>query len=170
MITLGKKTSTVLSVVALVAIAGQALAFRYEFKAPYTCQIPSVGPLEGSTTGYTTFTPGAVKAGSPVAIALAVKAPIDSPVDINSWTATIDLDVSGPESGVVKSEAKGGYFPGGDLIGMQLGATWTPSKPGTYELHPGKATVTADVQTYGQVTVTCTPDDPGTPLKTVTVG
>ncbi|GAA1265578.1 hypothetical protein GCM10009677_17060 [Sphaerisporangium rubeum] len=170
MITLGKKTTTVLQVVALVAIAGQALAFRYEFKAPYTCQIPNVGPLEGSTTGYTTLTPGTVKVGTPTSIALAVKAPIDSPEDINSWHAAIDIDVTGPENVTVTTEAKGGHFSGGDLISMQLNGTWTPTKPGTYELRPGKATVTGDVQVYGQVTINCTPDDPGTPFKVVTVG
>ncbi|WP_113699113.1 hypothetical protein [Nonomuraea lactucae] len=164
-----KLATTALSGVALVAIVGQALAFGYEFKAPYRCDVPQAGQLEGTVTGFLTITPAAISAGTPVRIILALKAPIDTPVEIGNWKGSIDMDLTGPEPTTLRLTAAGTRYRAGEIIGVQLEGTWTPGKAGTYELYAGKATVEADAAGVGRVSVTCTPDSPRPVAETLTV-
>ena len=171
---LGKRmaaTTAILALGGLGVVAAQAPASASTFSAGYSCTLPLTGAQAVTISGSLTGTPNPTTAGSATAFALHIGSlSLSSPLAINSWTATADVNVSGAESAAFQVTGSGGAVPANSPITGDLAGSWTPSAAGTDSLSGGNVSLTANVAILGNVTVPCTPT--GTPpvAETLTVG
>lgn len=163
--------ATVLALGALGVAASQAPAAASDFSAAYTCTLPLSGAQTVTITGSLTASPAPATAGSPVHFALHISnLDLASPVKINSWSATANIDVSGAETASFAMTGSGGSVPAGQPITGDLAGDWTPAAAGTDQFQGGDVTVKANVSLLGNVTVPCTPNSPRPVAETLTVG
>jgi hypothetical protein len=90
-------------------------------------------------------------------------------VTINSWSISVDLDVSGAETAQFPVTGTGGRVPANQPITGDLAGSWTPTAAGTDEVRGGNVTVHANVFLLGDITIDCTPDEPRPVGETLTV-
>jgi hypothetical protein len=169
---LSRRTGTGAAAVAL-GVAGLAAApapaYAAEVSAPYTCTTP-LGSQAVSIQASLTATPDPATAGGEIAFELNVsQLGLTAPLTVNSWTATAALDVSGAETAQFPVTGTGGPIPANQPIGGVLHGTWAPSVAGTDEVRGGDVAVTANVVLIGDVSLTCTPDEPRPVGATLTV-
>lgn len=151
-----------------VLVAPPAAQAATTVTANYTCSLPT-GDQTGDFTAEVTLDPAAPAAGQAVNVSVDLtQVPFTSPLNVNSYDATLTINVSGAETGsfdVTKSSDTG--FGAGEPITVSgMTGSWTPSVAGTDTGTPGTAVVDANVTLLGNVTVTCTPngDVPGVPI------
>jgi hypothetical protein len=121
-------------------------------------------------TSSLTASPNPAAAGTPVSFALHLsQISLQAPVAINSWTMTVNLEVSGAETAQFPVTGSGGRVPANQPITGDLSGTWTATTPGTDELRGADVTVNANVFLLGNVIVNCTPNDPRPVGETLTV-
>jgi hypothetical protein len=162
--------STALAVGGLGAIVLQSPALAADFSAAYTCTAPVLGTQSVTIDGSLTASPNPATAGTPVGFALHLtQISLQAPVAINSWTMTVNLQVSGAETAQFPVTGTGGRVPANQPITGDLAGTWTPTTAGTDEVQGAEVTVIANVILLGNVTVNCTPDDPRPVGETLTV-
>ncbi|HEY3682798.1 MAG TPA: hypothetical protein VGL93_07140 [Streptosporangiaceae bacterium] len=165
-------TAAILALGALGAVGVPAAAnAATSVTATYTCHLPT-GDQSGDFTADVTLDPAAPTSGGAVNVTVDLTSiPFTAPVQINSYDATLAINVSGAETSsfnVTKSSST--PIPANSPITVTgMAGTWTPSAAGSDTLAPGTATVNANVAILGNVTVTCEPSGsvPGVP---VTVG
>jgi hypothetical protein len=75
----------------------------------------------------------------------------------------------GAETAQFPVTGTGGPIPANQPIGGVLHGTWAPSVAGTDEVRGGDVAVTANVVLIGDVSLTCTPDEPRPVGATLTV-
>lgn len=162
--------STVLALGGLGAIALQAPAHASDFSASYTCQIPLSGAQTVTITGSLTASPNPATSGTSTHFALHISnLSLASPVAINSWTATADIDASGAQTASFQVSGSGGSVPANTPITGDLAGDWTPTAAGTDQFQGGDVTVKAEVSLLGTLTVPCTPNAPRPVAETLTV-
>jgi hypothetical protein len=171
--TIGRRVvagSTALALGGLGVIAAQSPAQAADFSAAYTCTAPVLGTQNVTISGSLTATPNPAAAGTPVGFALTLtEISLQSPVAINRWTMTAALDVSGAQTASFQVAGSGGRVPANTPITGELTGTWTPTVAGTDEVRGAAVTVVANVVLLGNVTVSCTPNDPRPVGETLTV-
>lgn len=171
--TIGRRVvigSTALALGSLGTIVAQSPALAADFSAAYTCTAPVLGTQTVTIGGTLTATPNPATVGTPVGFALHLtQVSLQAPVAINSWTMTASLDVSGAETASFQVAGSGGSVPANTPITGDLAGSWIPTAAGTDEVRGGTVTVNANVFLLGNVTVTCTPNDPRPVGETLTV-
>jgi hypothetical protein len=162
--------STVLTLGGLGALALQAPAHASDFSAAYTCDIPLSGSQAVTISGSLTASPNPSTTGTSTHFALHISnLSLSSPVKINSWSATGDIDVTGAETASFQVSGGGGSVPANQPITGDLAGDWTPTTAGTDQFQGGDVTVQANLSLLGNVTIPCTPDDPRPVAETLTV-
>jgi hypothetical protein len=162
--------STALALGGLGAIVLQSPALAADFSAAYTCTAPVLGTQSVTIDGSLTASPNPAAAGTPVSFALHLsQISLQAPVAINSWTMTVNLEVSGAETAQFPVTGSGGRVPANQPITGDLSGTWTATTPGTDEVRGADVTVNANVFLLGNVIVNCTPNDPRPVGETLTV-
>jgi hypothetical protein len=106
---------------------------------------------------------------TPTGFQLDFQSDLAAPLDINSWTATADIDVSGAETAGFQLTGSGGAVPAGQSISGSMAGSWTPTAAGTDEFRGGVVTINANVVLLGNVTVPRTPNEPRPVGETLTV-
>ena len=171
--TIGRRVvvgSTALALGGLGVLIAPSPALAADFSAAYTCTAPVLGTQSVTIGGSLTATPNPATAGTPVGFALHLtQISLRAPVAINSWTMTASLDVSGAEAATFQVTGSGGRVPANTPITGDLAGSWTPTAAGTDEVRGAAVTVNANVFLLGNVTVTCTPNDPRPVGETLTV-
>lgn len=161
--------AAILALGALGAVAVPAAAQAADsVTATYTCHLPT-GDQTGDFTAEVTLDPAAPVAGQPVNVSVDLtQVPFTSPVQVNSYDATLTINVTGAETtsfDVTKSSDT--PIPANDPITVEdMAGTWTPTVAGDDVGTPGNAVVNANVVLLGDVTITCEPagDVPGVPI------
>lgn len=162
--------STVVALGGLGALALQAPAHAADFSAAYTCDIPLSGSQAVTINGSLTASPNPSTAGTSTHFALHISSlSLSSPVAINSWSATADIDASGAETASFQVSGSGGSVPANQPITGDLAGDWTPTAAGTDQFQGGDVTVKANLSVLGNVTIPCTPNDPRPVAETLTV-
>jgi hypothetical protein len=161
--------STAAMLGALGAIAMQMPAHASDFSAGYTCTLPLQGAQNVTISGSVTATPSPSSVNTPTGFELVFSTDLTAPLDINNWTATADIDVSGAEIDVFQLTGSGGAVPAGQSISGSMAGSWTPTTAGTDEFRGGNVTINANVALLGNVTVPCTPNEPRPVGETLTV-
>ena len=161
--------SAVATLGVLGAIATQAPAHASDFSAAYTCTFPLQGDQAVTITGSLTASPNPSTVNTPTHFQLNFSTDLTSPVDINSWSATADIDATGAETATFQMTGSGGAVPANQPISGELAGDWTPTAAGTDQFQGGNITINANVALLGDVTVPCTPSDPRPVAETLTV-
>jgi hypothetical protein len=152
------------------AIVLQSPALAATFSASYSCTAPVLGTQNATIDGTLTATPNPAAVGSPVSLKLHLaQISLRAPVAINSWTMTVNLDVTGAETATVAATGSGGRVPANQPITGDLSAGWTPSAAGTDQFRGASVVVKANVFLLGNLTINCTPVEPRPVGETVTV-
>jgi hypothetical protein len=154
---------------ALGAIALQVPAHASDFSADYTCTLPLQGAQTVTITGSLTASPNPSTVNTSTGFTLHFTSSLSSPVDINSWNATADVDGSGAETATFQLTGGGGAVPANQPISGDLTGAWTPTAAGTDQFQGGNVTINANVALLGDITVPCTPNDPRPVAETLTV-
>jgi hypothetical protein len=137
--------------------------------APYTCT-SILGTESVTISAELVASPDPATAGAPVAFSLDVSdLGLTAPLKINSWSGTVDADVSGAETAQFQLSGSGGPIPANQPITGTLSGSWTPTVAGTDEVTGGDVAITADVLLLGAVALDCTPDEPRPVAATLTV-
>lgn len=169
---LGKRATAAATVLALGGfgvVATQATANASTFSASYTCSIPLSGNQAVTINGSLTASPNPAPVNSSVSFKLALSSvSISSPVAINSWSATADIDASGAQSASFNVSGTGGAVAAGAPITGTLSGNWTPTKAGTDTFQGGNVNLTANVGFF-PISVPCTPNAPRPVAETLTV-
>ena len=162
--------SAALALGSLGAIVAQSPAQAAGFSAAYTCTAPVLGTQSATIDGSLTASPNPATVGAPVGFQLHIaQISLRAPVTINSWSMTVNLAVSGAETAQFPVTGSGGSVPANQPITGDLAGTWTPTTAGTDEVRGGDVTVNANVFLLGNITITCTPNEPRPVGETVTV-
>jgi hypothetical protein len=161
--------STAATLGAFGAIATQLPAHASDFSADYTCTLPLQGAQNVTITGSLTASPNPSTVNTLTGFQLVFSTNLTAPVNINSWTATADIDASGAETATFQLTGGGGAVPAGQSISGSLAGTWTPTAAGTDQFQGGNVTINANVALLGDITVPCTPNDPRPVGETLTV-
>lgn len=157
------------SAVPLGLLAAPLPASAAAVSAPYTCESP-LGSQSVTISGSLTADPNPAAAGAPVAFTLEVTdLGLTAPLTITSWSGTVDLDVSGAETAQFAASGTGGPIPANEPITAEFAGSWTPTAAGTDEVTAGDVAISAEVQLFGTVELTCTPDEPRPVAETLTV-
>ena len=157
------------SVVPFGLLAAPVPASAAAVSAPYTCTSP-LGTQSVTITGSLTADPNPAAAGTEVAFALEVTdLGLTAPLTINSWSGTVDLDVSGAETAQFQASGSGGPIAANQPITGSLAGAWTPTVAGTDEVTGGDVSIVAQVVLLGSVSLTCTPVEPRPVAETLTV-
>ncbi|HEU5159408.1 MAG TPA: hypothetical protein VFU43_20595 [Streptosporangiaceae bacterium] len=151
------------------AIAMQVPAHAADFSADYTCTLPLQGDQNVTITGSLTASPNPATVNTPTSFQLHFSSSLSAPVDINSWSATADIDASGAETATFQLTGSGGAVPANQSISGDLAGEWTPTTAGTDQFQGGNVTINANVALLGNVTVPCTPNEPRPVAETLTV-
>ena len=161
--------STVLALGGLGALAIQAPAHASDFSASYTCDVPLSGSQTVTISGSLTASPKPSTVGTSTHFALHFSTDLSSPVTVNSWSATADIDASGAETATFQVSGSGGSVPANQPITGDLAGDWTPTAAGADQFQGGDVTVKANLSILGNVTIPCTPNDPRPVAETLTV-
>jgi hypothetical protein len=145
---------------ALGMVATQLPADASDFSASYTCTLPLEGAQNVTISGSVTASPSPSSVNTLTGFVLDFSTDLTAPVDINSWTATADIDVSGAETASFQLTGSGGAVPTGQSISGSMTGSWTPTTAGTDQFQGGNVTIDANVALLGNVTVPCTPNEP----------
>jgi hypothetical protein len=156
----GKRAATVTTVFAigaLSAVAVQAPARASGFSAAYTCNISNLGQTAAVLNGWLT-SPGTTFSG-PSRFQLHISSlNLQSPVPIDSWTATAWINVGGAENTTFQVSGSGGPVPAQGAIAGDLVGDWAPVMGGTDLLSVGGIELTANSAEAGSVPVQCVPN------------
>jgi hypothetical protein len=162
--------STVLALGGLGTVALQAPARASDFSASYTCDIPLSGSQAVTITGSLTASPNPATAGTSAHFALHISnLSLSSPVAINSWSATANIDASGAETASFQVTGSGGAVSANQPITGDLAGDWTPTVAGTDQFQGGDVSVQAHLAILGTITIPCTATDPRPVAETLTV-
>jgi hypothetical protein len=157
---LGKHAVTVTTVFAiggLSAVAVQTPARASGFSAAYTCNISNLGQTAAVLNGWLT-SPGTTFSG-PSRFQLHISSlNLQSPVPIDSWSATAWINVRGAENTTFQASGSGGPVPAQGAISGDLVGDWAPSMGGTDLLSVGGIELTANSAEAGSVPVQCVPN------------
>jgi hypothetical protein len=163
--------SAALALGGLGVIVAQSPAQAAGFSAAYTCTAPVLGTQSATIDGSLTASPNPATVGAPVGFQLHIaQISLRAPVTINSWSMTVNLDVSGAETAQFQATGSGGSVPANQPITGDLAGSWTPTTAGTDDVRGGNVTVNANVFLLGNITIACTPDEPRPVGETVAVG
>lgn len=161
--------AVILPVVSLGVLAAPLPASAAPVAVPYTCVTP-LGTQSVTITAEVTANPNPASVGSPVAFSLHVSdLGLTAPLTINSWTGSVQIDVTGAETAQFPATGSGGPIAANQPITADLAGTWTPTVAGTDELTGGAVAITANVVLIGNVQITCTPVEPRPVGGTLTV-
>jgi hypothetical protein len=161
--------STTATLGAVGAIAMQVPVHASDFSAAYTCTLPLEGAQNVTITGSLTASPNPSTVNTPTGFQLVFSTDLTAPVDINSWSATADIDAGGAETATFQLTGSGGAVPAGQSISGELAGSWTPTTAGTDQFQGGDVTINANVALLGDITVPCTANDPRPVGETLTV-
>jgi len=164
-------TVTALGLSAAGAIAAQLPANASTFTATYSCSVPIVGTEAVTVDATLTASPNPATVGSAVSFALDISSiSLESPIAIDSWSATAAIDGSGAETSAFDATGSGGAIAADtDITDVDLTGSWTPSVSGTDTFVGGDFTIVADTALLGDLTVTCTPSGTQPTAETLTV-
>ncbi|MCW2862007.1 MAG: hypothetical protein JWP48_3715 [Actinoallomurus sp.] len=157
---LGKHAVTVTTVFAiggLSAVAVQAPARASGFSAAYTCNISNLGQTAAVLNGWLT-SPGTTFSGPSRFLLHISSLNLQSPVPIDSWSATAWINVGGAENTTFQVSGSGGPVPAQGAIAGDLVGDWAPSTGGTDLLSVGGIELTANSAEAGSVPVQCVPN------------
>jgi hypothetical protein len=163
----GKYAVTATAVFALgglSAIAGQAPAQASGFSAAYTCNISNLGQVPAVLNGWLS-SPGTAFNG-PASFRLHISSlNLQSPIPIDSWSATAWINVGGAENTTFQVSGGGGAVPAQGALAGDLVGDWAPVMGGTDFLRVGGLELTANSAEAGSVPVQCVPN--GAPVAEV---
>ena len=149
--------TTVFAIGALSAVAVQAPARASGFSAAYTCNISNLGQTAAVLNGWLT-SPGTTFSG-PSRFQLHISSlNLQSPVPIDSWSATAWINVGGAENTTFQVSGSGGPVPAQGAIAGDLVGDWAPVMAGTDLLSVGGIELTANSAEAGSVPVQCVPN------------
>lgn len=177
MITFGKHTMPAVAAIALSAatVAGTVTATERParadtFLAAYTCTVPILGARPVTIHGSLTADPARAVVNQPIRFRLHIsRLSLQSPVAIDEWTATAEVDVAGAQDTSFRVEGTGGaVLPHRPVTGALFGS-WTPRAQGTDHFRGGRVMISARVARLGVLTASCTPNTPRPVMETVTV-
>jgi hypothetical protein len=152
-------------------IAAQMPASAATFTQTFSCSVPIVGTETVTADATLTASPNPTAAGSAVSFDLNVASlSLTSPLAINSWSASAEIDGSGAETSAFDATGSGGAIAAGSPVtNADLTGSWTPSVDGTDTFVAGTLTINANVFLLGNVTVSCTPTGTQATAETLTV-
>ncbi len=170
---LRRPAAAVLGAVALggaTAVASQAPAAASAFSAAYSCSVPVLGTRPVVISGTLTASPERTAAGAPVRFRLHIASlSLQSPVVLNSWSATARINVGGAQTASFRLTGSGGPVPPHQPISGDLTGVWGPKAHGIDQLKGGDVTIRANVPVLGNVISLCVPRSPRPVLETLTV-
>jgi hypothetical protein len=168
---LGKHAVAAATVVALggLNVIAATPAQAAGFSAAYTCTVPVLGPRGVVLNGWLT-SPGQTAVSTPTGFQLRISSlNLNSPVAIDSWSASAWIDVSGAESASFQLTGSGGFVQARQPISGDLIGNWAPGLQGTDLLSVSSITISANTAVTGNVTVECAPNAPRPVAETLTV-
>jgi hypothetical protein len=157
---------------AAVGVGGFAVApaEASAFAASYTCAVPVLGSRPVMIRGTLTATSGRAVVGRPVQFQLHIDSlSLQTPVTIDSWTATAGVDVSGAQNSAFRMAGSGGPVNPRRPISGDLYGTWTPRVPGVDRFRGGDVTLGARIARVGMLSASCRPNTPRPVLETLPV-
>lgn len=167
---LAKRAVTVAAAGALGAMALQGAAHASTFSANYTCTVPVTGSQAVTINGSLTASPNPSTVNTSTHFALHISSlSLSSPLAINSWSATANVDATGAQTTSFTVSGSGGSVPANSPITGDLAGDWTPTVAGTDQFTGGNVSITANVAILGNITVPCTPNSPRPTAETLTV-
>lgn len=152
------------------AVGAPEPAHAAAFSADYTCSVPLLGTRTVTVEGNLVVSPNRPVARRLVRVDLYVsRMSLRSPVAVDSWTATADIDVSGAQTTAFRVRGSGGPAPAYQPVTGALSGIWRPTVGGIDRLRVGKVVVTIRTSSFGNVTVSCEPNEPRPVAETLTV-
>jgi hypothetical protein len=149
--------TTVFAVGGLSAIAARTPAQASGFSAAYTCNISNLGQTPAVLNGWLT-SPGTTFSG-PARFQLHISSlNLQSPIPVDSWSATAWINVGGAENTTFQVSGSGGSLPAQGTIAGDLVGDWAPAMAGTDLLSVGGIEITANSAEAGSVPVQCVPN------------
>ncbi len=140
------------------------------FSAGYVCSVPVLGARPVLISGTLTASPERTQAGAAVRFRLHISAlSLQSPVVLNSWSATAGIDVGGAQTASFRLTGSGGPVPPHQPISGDLTGVWVPRAHGVDRLKGGDVTIKASVPVLGNVISLCVPKAPRPVIETLTV-
>ncbi|GAB2800450.1 hypothetical protein GCM10027176_00580 [Actinoallomurus bryophytorum] len=156
--------SAVFALGGLSAITAQAPAQASGFSAAYTCNISNLGQVPAVLNGWLS-SPGTAFNG-PASFRLHISSlNLQSPIPIDSWSATAWINVGGAENTTFQVAGGGGSVPAQGALAGDLVGDWAPVMGGTDFLRVGGLEITANSAEAGSVPVQCVPN--GAPVAEV---
>ena len=168
---LGKHAVAAATVVALggLNVIAATPAQAAGFSAAYTCTVPVLGPRGVVLNGWLT-SPGQTAVNRPTGFQLRISSlNLNSPVAIDSWSASAWIDVSGAESASFQLTGSGGFVQARQPISGDLIGNWAPGLQGTDLLSVSSITISANTATAGTITAQCVPNEARQAGETLTV-
>jgi hypothetical protein len=144
----------------LATVAAQTPARAAGFTSTYTCTVPMVGSQTAVLNGWLS-SPEHTRVGTPTGFQLHISSlSVNTPIAIDSWSASAWVDVSGSESSSFQMAGSGGFVPAGQPLSGDLSGDWAPSVRGPHVLSISGLTITANTPVTGNVTAQCTANEP----------
>jgi hypothetical protein len=149
-----------LSAGGLATAAAQTPARAAGFTSTYTCTVPMVGSQTAVLNGWLS-SPEHAGVGRPTGFQLHISSlSVDTPIAIDSWSASAWVDVSGSENSSFQMTGSGGFVAAGQPLSGDLSGDWAPSVRGPHVLSISGLTITANTPVTGNVTAQCTANEP----------
>ncbi len=137
-----------------VAVA-QTAARASGFSTAYTCTLPLLGSRAAVLDGWLT-SPGQAAVNGRTAFRLHIaRLTLNSPVPIDSWSASASIAVRGAEASSFRVAGSGGFVPARQPLSGDLVGDWAPVVGGTDFMSVGGIEINANSAEAGNVPVQC---------------